>query len=421
MMTAIPADRETAPAPARQLGVVPSILLVVGVFVLAAGPFVYPSLKYHANPIDPLYWGRYDSGIYLDIAKQGYSLGSCSEVGQYGGPGAEWCGRVGWMAGYPFLIRVTHVVTGIDYDAAGLGIARLFHLGSLALVWFVALGRRWSLRSLLVLLLAAFFVGEVYQYAIYPMSMATFFALTTCLLLARQRYAVAGLAAGVVTLTHTIAPLIVPVGVAAVLALHLQTQPELWRRWRQRGVWRSRAMWRRPLRDVVAFAAPALAIYGVLLAWFQIRLGHWNAAFLVQQGYGHRFELPHQALHQRIAPLFTGEVQSALTNNYGANRWLGFLALVTTVVVVVLVGAAAWRWKELTRLEVILALYTATFFLVAMCYGPQTTAFYRTISVLLPGALLARRLHPLTTAALTGLSVIASFGLAFYYIEYRLY
>ncbi|MCX7621249.1 MAG: hypothetical protein N2037_10450, partial [Acidimicrobiales bacterium] len=64
---------------------------------------------------------------------------------------------------------------------------------------------------------------------------------------------------------------------------------------------------------------------------------------------------------------------------------------------------------------------TALFWLVAMCYGPNTTAFYRTIAVLLPGALLARRLRPPTAVTLLVLSVIASFGLSFYYIEYRLY
>ncbi len=423
-MTANPTispTREGSAGPARQLGILPSILLVAGVFILAAVPFIYPSVKYHAGPVDPLYWGRYDSGIYLAIAESGYSLGDCAAVGQYGGPGADWCGRAGWMPAYPFLIRVTHALTGVDYDAAGLFLARLFHLGSLALVWFAGLGRRWSVRSVLILLLTAFFPGEVYQYAIYPMSMATLLGLATCLLLARRRFALAGISAGLVTLTHTIAPLILPVGALAVVAMHLQTRPELRQRWRDAAAWRTGIIWKQPLRDIVAYIVPAGALYGALLAWFQARLGHWNAAFLVQRGFGHELAPPHRALWERISPLFSGEGIEALTTNAGAARWMGFLALVTTIVVVVLVGTTVWRWKELTRLEVVVAVYTAIFWLVAFCYGPQTTAFYRTIAVLLPGALLARRLHPATTAVLTAMSVVASFGLAFYYIEYRLY
>src|ERR1700683_1558171 len=54
------------------------------------------------NPSDYRTWERGDSGQYLDIAAQGYTLWP-SDGSVY--PKGDWEGNCGWMPLYPWMIR----------------------------------------------------------------------------------------------------------------------------------------------------------------------------------------------------------------------------------------------------------------------------------------------------------------------------
>ena len=59
------------------------------------------------DPWDSATWSRFDSGLYEDIARDGYDLFRCDPA--VFGPGT-WCGDAGWFPGYSWLVGALHVV-----------------------------------------------------------------------------------------------------------------------------------------------------------------------------------------------------------------------------------------------------------------------------------------------------------------------
>src|SRR5437762_3109220 len=92
-------------------------------------------------------WVRWDSGLYLDIARNGYRLFRCGSAG-WGQPD-DWCGNAGWMPLYPLLIALARL-PGADDRVAGAALAALCHLGTLSLLWIAFLGSAFTARALLV-------------------------------------------------------------------------------------------------------------------------------------------------------------------------------------------------------------------------------------------------------------------------------
>ena len=147
------------------------------------------------NPFQfPIYqWSRWDSLNYLAIAAKGRTFGLCTSPQFAGSPnplGVKWCGTAGWLPGYPFVLRVLESV-GIDTAHGGLLIAWLAIAGALFLVWF-GWGRDLTFwRSLMVLVTFGLFPGAVYNFAIFPTSLALLAIVAALLMATRERFLLA--------------------------------------------------------------------------------------------------------------------------------------------------------------------------------------------------------------------------------------
>lgn len=140
-------------------------------------------------------WSRWDSLNYLAIASKGRSFGLCSSPPFSGSPdplGLKWCGTAGWLPGYPFLMRALQAI-GIDTAHGGLLIAWLAMAGALFLVWY-GWGRSLPFwKSLVMLVLFGVFPGSVYNFALFPTSLALLAIVAALILATRERYLLAAI------------------------------------------------------------------------------------------------------------------------------------------------------------------------------------------------------------------------------------
>lgn len=164
-------------------------------------------------------WVRWDSHHYLSIARDGYRIvPSCAGIEGYGKVGApNWCGNAAWMTLYPFLLA-PFIPTGLDQATLGAAISALFHVATLVLLWVGFLKSRVTAASLTVLAAAAFFPGQVYYHAVFPLSLLTFLALATVYLSLRERWLLAAVTTGLAAATYSPGFLLTPV-VAAWLVI----------------------------------------------------------------------------------------------------------------------------------------------------------------------------------------------------------
>ena len=117
------------------------------------------------NPFAASSWVRWDSGIYLMIAQVGYRPPvHCPPESHV--PTTAWCGNTGWFPGYPWLVAaVAH--RGLPSELAAVLVSALAQLGCLLLVWnLLEDERQWPALGL-----AAFFLGNVYLAAVFPVSL----------------------------------------------------------------------------------------------------------------------------------------------------------------------------------------------------------------------------------------------------------
>src|SRR5438309_11904972 len=100
----------------------------IAAFALAGGVLCVVAVAAGFNPLHASTWIRWDSGIYLWIAKDGYVLFPCA------GKTATWCGNAGWMPAYPAAAALMTRL-GLPLDGAGVMVASIFSLSTLLLVW----------------------------------------------------------------------------------------------------------------------------------------------------------------------------------------------------------------------------------------------------------------------------------------------
>jgi hypothetical protein len=141
------------------------------------------------NPFtfEPSLWARVDSFNYIHIAQHGSNFGRCA-------PGSlpfyfhqYWCGTAAWLPGYPWAIRLVSW-TGMSLLDAALLVSWLAMAAALFLVWF-GWGRQLPAgRALALLVLVGVFPGSVYDYALYPTSLALAFVLGSLLAATRERF-----------------------------------------------------------------------------------------------------------------------------------------------------------------------------------------------------------------------------------------
>jgi len=221
-------------------------------------------------------WKRFDSNHYLAISQYGYSLFPCTPE-EYNGPNA-WCGTSGWLLGYPLLIKaISFLFTSPEW--AAIFLSAILHIGSLILLWIGFLNSTWKGESILCLLLAAFFPGQIYHHAIFPISLITFFALLFLYFMKKQNIIGAGLAAASACFSYPSGFLLLGIGF-----LYLLIQKKF--------------------KAAVLLVSLGSLGLGMVALVFQLQVGHWDAYLKIHHKYNHKISNPLKTFSRTIQPLF---------------------------------------------------------------------------------------------------------------------
>jgi hypothetical protein len=344
--------------PAALVWVVATTVLVASVRAAGFSPFRTDT------------WVRWDSDHYLDIAQHGYTLVRCPP------PRQAWCGDAGWFPAYPWLVAAIHGVGANLYQTA-VALSWLLSLGTIALLWTTFLERRRTLAGILVLVYAAFAPGQVYEYAVFPLSLLALATLAHLWLLTRDRWLAAGLAGAVAALAY-------PVGVVAAPAA------TIWLLF----VRREARWWVRLSRTAVVAGITVLGLAVVPLIQ-KIQVGRWDAYLLVQRGYGHSLRDPFGPIGQAVAALARGSASAPQLQTL----------LVTFVLASVLVELSLRRFRVPAG-DLLLALWVSGAWLLP--HLQANVSVYRSEAALLPMAPLLRRLpRPLLATVAAAAIVLA--------------
>ncbi len=136
-------------------------------------------------------WGRWDTGQYLSIARNGYVFEQCVGVANRGPE--DWCGNSGWFPLYPYMMRVGSW-TGLGYDTVGRAISLVSMVVAWSALWFGFLRRRPFPAGAIGMAIAAAFPASVYYGAIFPVSTMLAAAILALVSVDRQRWLLAGCA-----------------------------------------------------------------------------------------------------------------------------------------------------------------------------------------------------------------------------------
>src|SRR6185295_2536221 len=141
------------------------------------------------------------------------------------------------------------------------------------LIWATFLERRTDAAAVAALVYAAFAPGQIYHYAIFPLSLYALSTVACLWLVYTGRYALGGLAGAVAGLTYPAGLVLAPAVAVWLLA--------------QRTV-----HWPERLRRVAICSGLILASACVLVIDQWLETGRWNAYLLVQKKYDHDWQSP---------------------------------------------------------------------------------------------------------------------------------
>lgn len=329
-------------------------------------------------------WARWDSNLYEDIARHGYTLRDCSATAA----SATWCGNAGWFPGYPWLIAAVSRI-GLPVAGVAVSVSWLFAGATLSLVWLGLLGGKPTVRSFVALAFAGFAPGLIYDYAVYPISMLTFFTVAFLLLLHRCRFALAGLAGAGAVLAYPVGLVLVVVAVCWV--------PLTLERGRIRAV-------------ALSAAGPMLAFLTVLLVE-RLETGAWDAYFKVQRKYGHGLHEPLGQIWNVLVPLTRG-------NPFARGNAPALQTLLVAVVLVLVLVQLALRRRSATRLDLLLALWAVWTWVLPLT--ATHISVWRSEATLLPAAVLVARLPGAVAAVVTAAALAVSVPVALLYFHGQL-
>jgi hypothetical protein len=334
------------------------------VWAAAAGTVVIAAAVFGYDPFDSATWARWDSVHYEAIARDGYDLDHCRVT--Y--PPNDWCGDAGWFPAYPWLVGALHRL-GLPLQGTAVVVSWLFAAATLVLLAQTFLRGRRRYVVLGTLAYAAWVPGQIYHYAVFPLSMLAFFTVAHLWLVLRGRYMLAGAAGAVAVLSYPLGIVVVPV---TALWLSLDRAATFRERWR---------------RGLSASGIPVLAILAFAVVQ-RVQTGHWDAYLLVQEKYGHHLQNPVAATRDAVAPIFQ-EPFLALADAPAYQT-----ALVTLALVAVLVEWARHR----DRGDALLVLWALATWAVPL--SQSAVSLQRSQAALLPLAVLVGRLPRAAIAAL---------------------
>lgn len=335
------------------------MLVPIAVWGLAALSVTGAAAVFGYAPFDSATWSRFDSGLYEDIARNGYELFPCDpEPG-----GVRWCGDAGWFPLYPWLMNALDVI--LPLRAGGVVLSWLFAAATIVFLWATFFRRGTGVTVVAALVFAAFVPGRIYHYAVFPLSLLALSSVACLWFLHRERWVVAGLAGAVAALSYPLGVLLIPVSALWILL--------------------DRAVsFRERLRRAGIASGLMTAGFAALLVAQWIDTGRWNAYFLVQEKYDHDVQNPVAATWRALEPLVTGpftifDVVALQT------------AIVTLTVVLVLAHAAVrLRERRLERLDVLLLLWLLATWLFPL--SQSNLSIQRSHAALVPMAILVARL-----------------------------
>jgi hypothetical protein len=345
-----------------------SIGLPLAVWLTAAAVIAVAAASYGYAPWDSSTWARWDSGLYEDIARDGYDLFRCEEEPD------KWCGDAGWFPAFPWITGALHLI-GLPLRGTGAVVAWLLAGGTIVVLWASFLDRRTDAAAVAALAYAAFAPGQIYHYAIFPLSLYAISAVASLWLVYRGRYAFGGLLGGVAALAYPAGLLLVPVVAVWLLV--------------QRAV---------PMHERLRIAALSSGLI-VAAVWIfaidqRLETGHWDAYLLVQQKYEHRWQSPLTATWDMLS----GGGHSAVGIAVALQT-----ALVTIVLVIVIARSLRARVGVASPDALVLLWALATWLLPLSQTGVSAQ---RGQATLLPLAILVARLParlawPIALAAAT--------------------
>jgi hypothetical protein len=214
------------------------------------------------------------------------------------------------------------------------------------------------------LLLAAFFPGQIYQHAIFPISLMTFLALLCLKQVLANRWWSAGVAGFLAASAYSTGFLLGPVSVLNLL------------------ITAGRKSWAKQIAPAAIVTGLTMLGFAVVLLIQQIAVGHWNAFFLVQRKYEYGLHNPAMTLLSQARYLWRAEPIS--------DGRLAQLAVVSAAISAALIwGVMTWRRRS--AMDRLLLIYAAVYWMFPLVMGVNAQPM-RAAACLLPVAPLARRL-----------------------------
>src|SRR5512140_785001 len=208
------------------------------------------------DPFSTASWKRWDSVFYLDIATNGYRTPThCPAESHY--PPDAWCGNTGWFPGYPYAVRAVSKWSGADPSSVAIWLNVVAQFVSLCAVWSALKGP----RRPAALMMAAFFPGNIYYAAAFPISLCICFVVLTLVFSERSRFGLASVSAIGAAASYPTGALLAPI--MAIWYLFARK------------------------RGALVVAAAALLGLGIAFAAMHHDTGEWDAFIRVQAKYSY--------------------------------------------------------------------------------------------------------------------------------------
>jgi hypothetical protein len=314
------------------------------------------------DPLSPDEWLRGDAVHYLSIADRGYELFRCTP--DLGFASDQWCGNAGWFPAYPWLLSLVGL-SGLSLQTAGLLLSGLLLCATLAVVLVVFVGPGRDARILAMALVAAFFPGQIYLLAGFPLSMLALCSVSALALLERSRWRAALVPIAVAAATYPLGVLLGPA--AAIVAV-------------RSGPARARAT-----HAAAAVASSAVGLGSVLVVQ-RVQTGAWDAFFLVQDKYAHGLNDPLVPVVHAVRDMryfAAGSLDRTLIPSFQT-------FLCAAIVVALLVALVRGSGGLSARGRTALATFVVTAWLAPLVLGGVN--LYRSEAALLPAVVLLPRL-----------------------------
>jgi len=337
------------------------------------------ALAHGHDPWHAATWSHWDSAHYAEIAGRGYDLHRC---------GSSWCGNTAWFPGYPMLMAGLHAL-GVPLLTGGVAVAWFCSAAALVALWRLFLRELTPFAAWGGLLFAGWAPGQVYDYAVYPLSLLVLLTVAYLHLLRRRRWLLAGLAGAGAAVTY-------PLGVALALT---------------GAAWILLTLGRGRARAIAAACVPVALGFAAVIIAQRIQTGRWTAYFDVERTYEH-------GLHDPFGAITNAVILWHRTQSLEPENVKGLQTLVVSAILLVVLAHAAVRIKRLTALDALLLIWALVTWAVPLTQG--NISVQRSQAALAPLAVLVARLpRPVLLVAVAAV-VALSEPVAHLYFDGRL-